>query len=244
MDEARRFTEEEAPHGTALMAGLQTKGRGRYATRAWTASAGKNLTFTLILRYSGFSKIPAAITLRSGLAVAQAVSKLEPALAPELTVKWPNDVMLGHKKCAGIVTESDGKVVLTGIGVNVAEEFNGTALNAASIAGELALLNKNAALAYAEAPHRMPLLLEKILFSLFTVLSHDFDDLWQQELEKMLYLKGMSVNFDSGGAESPRVVTGSLAGIASDGSVLIIPEGKIEACAFAAGELRPRYPTY
>ena len=239
MDEARRLC-GEAPHGTAVMAALQTKGRGRFPARAWAASAGKNLTFTLILRYDGFSSVPAAITLRSGIAVARAIEALAPVLASRTAVKWPNDVMLGNKKCAGMIAESDGGTVLLGIGVNVAEDFGGAgaeALNAVSIAGELSALDAAAAAAYTEAPHRIPLLLEKTLFALFDTLSAGFDRLWREEFEKRLYMKGQTVSFVTGTADAPRTVAGALAGIDSDGALLIIPSGKTEAEAFAAGEV-------
>ena len=243
MDEARRFN-REVPNGTVVMAAMQTRGRGRFPGRAWAASAGKNLTFTLILRYDGFSSVPVAITLRSGIAVARAIEALEPVLAARLAVKWPNDVMLGNKKCAGLIAESDGNTVLLGIGVNVAEDFGGTSGSAgtkmpgaASIAGELAALDKAAALVYAEAPHRVPILLEKTLSSLFDTLSSGFDDAWRGELENRLYLKGQTVSFVTGAADAPRTVAGTLAGINQSGALLLIPVGKTEAEAFAAGEI-------
>ncbi|MDR2660357.1 MAG: biotin--[acetyl-CoA-carboxylase] ligase [Spirochaetaceae bacterium] len=246
MDEARRLAEEGARHGTAVMAGLQTNGRGRRETRKWTASAGKNLTFTLILRYPDFSHIPTAITLRSGLAAARAAADFEPALAPKIAVKWPNDVMLGDKKCAGILAESNGSVVLIGIGVNVTEDFSGAPLagaayEAASIAGELALLNVKSAHDYTKAADNIALLLEKVLDSLSYTLSPAFDGVWRQELERILYMKGQTVRFSPGGVTDAacrtRLVTGRLTGIDADGSILIIPEGKTSPESFAAGEL-------
>ncbi|MDR2445636.1 MAG: biotin--[acetyl-CoA-carboxylase] ligase [Spirochaetaceae bacterium] len=239
MDEARRLC-GEAPHGTIVMADLQTRGRGRFPSRTWTASAGKNLTFTLILRYDGFLSVPAAITLRSGIAVARAIEALEPVLALRTAVKWPNDVMLGSKKCAGLIAESDGRTVLLGIGVNVAENFGrdgATAPNAVSIMDELSTLDTAAAAAYAEASHRVPLLLEKTLFALFYTLSADFDGLWREEFEKRLYMKGKTVSFVSGTVAAPCTVAGTLAGIDSGGALLVIPNGKTEAEAFAAGEV-------
>jgi BirA family biotin operon repressor/biotin-[acetyl-CoA-carboxylase] ligase len=239
MDEARRLS-EESPAGTVAAAALQTHGRGRFPSRPWTASAGKNLIFTLILRYEGFQSVPAAITLRSGIAVAQAIEALEPVLAPRIALKWPNDVMLGGKKCAGLIAESDGSVVLIGIGVNVAESFRGQAgkavPNAVSIAEALGALDESAADAYREAPHRVPLLLEKVLYALSDTLSSRFDGLWQEEFERSLYLKGQTVSFLTGAAEASRTVTGILIGINSGGELLVIPDGKTEAEIFAAGE--------
>jgi BirA family biotin operon repressor/biotin-[acetyl-CoA-carboxylase] ligase len=240
MDEARRLV-REAPHGTLVVADMQTNGRGRFSSRSWVASAGKNLTFTLILRYTRFSSVPAAITLRSGIAVARTIEELEPVLMPGISVKWPNDVMLGDKKCAGLIAESDGSAVLLGIGVNVAEDFDGAARteapNAVSIASALAALDRAAAMAYAEAPYRIPLILEKTLSSLFDALSPAFDGAWHEEFEKRLYMKGRTVRFTAGSAAAPRAVEGTLAGINAEGGLLIIPDGKTEAEAFSAGEI-------
>jgi biotin-(acetyl-CoA carboxylase) ligase len=148
--------------------------------------------------------------------------------------------MLGYKKCAGLIAESDGSTVLLGIGVNVAEDFGGAgaeAPNAVSIVEELSKLEKAAAAEYAEAPHRVPLLLEKTLFALFYTLSADFDGLWREEFEKRLYLKGQTVSFVSGTAATPRTVAGTITGIDSGGALLVIPTGKTVAEAFAAGEV-------
>ncbi|MDR2344275.1 MAG: biotin--[acetyl-CoA-carboxylase] ligase [Spirochaetaceae bacterium] len=240
MDEARRLA-GEVPHGTVVVAALQTGGRGRFSSRRWAGTAGKNLTFTLILRYAGFSSVPGAVTLRSGIAVARAIEALEPVLAARIAVKWPNDVMLGDKKCAGIIAESDGSMVLIGIGVNVAEDFGVTsrkeAPDAVSIVSALAELDGAAAGSYAEAPHRIPFILEKVLFSLANTLSSGFDDAWREEFEKRLYLKGRTVRFVAGNTAVPRTVTGTLAGISAGGEIILIPDGKTEAEAFAAGEI-------
>jgi BirA family biotin operon repressor/biotin-[acetyl-CoA-carboxylase] ligase len=247
MDEARRLTEGGARHGTAVTAGLQTKGRGRRETRLWTASAGKNLTFTLILRYPDFSRIPSAVTLRTGVAVALAIEGEAPALREYLAVKWPNDVMLNGKKCAGIIAESDSSAVMLGIGVNIMEDFKnmplaGAAYQATSIAGELAEFDAGAAAAYAETPDKIPRFLERVLFSLFCALSPDFDGFWRQELENRLYMKGNIARFAAGGIPAdkncpPRIVTGILTGIDACGSILILSEGAEVPEAFAAGEL-------
>jgi BirA family biotin operon repressor/biotin-[acetyl-CoA-carboxylase] ligase len=228
------------------MAGLQTRGRGRRETRRWTASAGKNLTFTLILRYPDFSRIPAAITLRAGIAVARAIEAEAPELRKALAVKWPNDVILNGKKCAGIIAESDSSAVMLGIGVNIMEDFKdmplaGAAYRAASIAGELAEFDAGAAAAYTETPDKIPNFLEKVLFSLFHTLSSGFDESWRQELESRLYMIGDIARFAAGGSPTdkncpPRIVTGTIVGIDACGSILILRDGATAPEAFAAGE--------
>jgi BirA family biotin operon repressor/biotin-[acetyl-CoA-carboxylase] ligase len=248
MDEARRLAAEGAPGGTAIAADEQKNGRGRYPERAWLSSAGKNLTFTLILRYPDFSSVPAAVTLRLGLAVARAIADLESALVPAIAVKWPNDVMLGSRKCAGILAESSGSVVLAGIGVNVAERFDSPASAACSIASELAAVNGDRAAFYAAPPHGIPLLLERILLSAHSVLSSGYDCLWRNELEGLLYMKGKNVRFAAGAAAQPadggggRIVNGVISGIRADGALLIVPAGETLPEAFTTGELDV-YPT-
>jgi BirA family biotin operon repressor/biotin-[acetyl-CoA-carboxylase] ligase len=247
MDDARRLAESGARHGTAVMAGLQTRGRGRRETRRWTASAGKNLTFTLILRYHDFSRIPAAITLRAGIAVARAIEAEAPALREAVAVKWPNDVMLNGKKCAGIIAESDSSAVMLGIGVNIMENFKdmplaGAAYQATSIAVELAEFDAEAAATYAETPDKIPRFLEKVLFSLFHTLSSGFDESWRQEFENRLYMRGRIARFAAGGVPAdkncpPRLVTGTIAGIDPGGSILILSEGAETPEAFSTGEL-------
>jgi BirA family biotin operon repressor/biotin-[acetyl-CoA-carboxylase] ligase len=246
MDEARRLAEGGTRHGTAIMAGLQTNGRGRRETRRWTASAGKNLTFTLLLRYPDFSRIPSAITLRAGIAVARAIEAEAPELKKAISVKWPNDVILNGKKCAGIIAESGGGAVMLGIGVNVMEDFNdmpltGAAYRAASIAGELAEFDAEAAAVYTKTPDKIPHFLEKVLFSLFHTLSSGFDESWRQELENRLYMRGSIARFAAGGIPTdkncpPRIVTGTIAGIDDCGCILILSGGAAAPEAFAAGE--------
>jgi BirA family biotin operon repressor/biotin-[acetyl-CoA-carboxylase] ligase len=97
-----------APHGTLVTAGVQTAGRGRQGRR-WEAEPGTALLCSLVLR-----QVDELLSLRAGLAVADLAGE-------EARVKWPNDVLLGGGKVAGVLVEArpqDGWAVL-GIGVNV-----------------------------------------------------------------------------------------------------------------------------
>jgi BirA family biotin operon repressor/biotin-[acetyl-CoA-carboxylase] ligase len=122
MDVSRRLAAEGAPHGTVIAADFQEAGRGRTGGRSWLGDPGDNLFFTILLRYGSFAAVPAALTLRTGLAVSLALEDLVPALAGLVRIKWPNDVLIslprGGRKIAGILSESDGSAVFTGIGVN------------------------------------------------------------------------------------------------------------------------------
>jgi BirA family transcriptional regulator, biotin operon repressor / biotin---[acetyl-CoA-carboxylase] ligase len=107
----------------AIVAARQTAGRGR-AGRAWTAPTG-NLNFSAVLRPAPAPLLAAAWSLLAGVAVYDAVAALLPDKAP-LMLKWPNDLLLGGAKLAGVLIDSsltqDGTVewVVIGVGVNLA----------------------------------------------------------------------------------------------------------------------------
>ncbi len=108
-DRARALAVAGAPHGALVSAGAQSAGRGRQG-RTWAAPPGRALLLSLVLR-----DYDPLLPLRAGLAVADLAG--DAAL-----VKWPNDVLLGGRKLAGILVEArpqEGWAVL-GMGVNVA----------------------------------------------------------------------------------------------------------------------------
>ena len=107
---------------SVLVAGYQSAGRGR-AGRDWVAPPGSSLFVSVLLKPSGvapenFSWLP----LLSGLAMARAVEGLLPGR--EVSLKWPNDVLVGEKKISGVLSElaSDFKAVVIGAGLNVLQD--------------------------------------------------------------------------------------------------------------------------
>jgi BirA family biotin operon repressor/biotin-[acetyl-CoA-carboxylase] ligase len=119
-DLAAEMADEGAPEGATVLAEEQTAGRGRRG-RAWSAPPGASLSLSMVLR----PRTPDAariLTLRLGLAAAAA---LEEPDAP-IGLKWPNDLVIGDRKVAGILCEAaatDQSVnhVVAGIGVNLAQ---------------------------------------------------------------------------------------------------------------------------
>jgi BirA family biotin operon repressor/biotin-[acetyl-CoA-carboxylase] ligase len=127
-EDARALALAGAPHGTLVTAGEQSAGRGREGRR-WEAPPGQALLCSLVLR-----EPPALSSLRAGVAVADAVGA-------EARLKWPNDVLLGGRKVAGILVEArphEGWAVL-GIGINVALELAELPPELAQTAGTLGL---------------------------------------------------------------------------------------------------------
>ena len=98
-----------APHGTLVTATEQTAGRGRQGRR-WVAPPGSSLLCSLVLR-----EVPRLLPLAAGVAVAEVAGD-------GARVKWPNDVLLGGRKLAGILVEGRPQEAwaVLGIGINVA----------------------------------------------------------------------------------------------------------------------------
>ena len=120
MDEAFRLGMENCPEGTVVCAEAQSKGRGRLG-RVWTSPKARGLYFSFVLRPSLPLNQLAQLTLMSAVALAEAIEDIS-AFKP--SIKWPNDILLGSRKLAGILTElraeSDQvKFVIVGIGLNV-----------------------------------------------------------------------------------------------------------------------------
>jgi BirA family biotin operon repressor/biotin-[acetyl-CoA-carboxylase] ligase len=119
-DYARALAEAGEPQGTIVIAEQQTKGRGRLG-RHWVSPPFLNLYCSVILRPSLPPAHAPRITLMAAVALADAV---EECGAPLPAIKWPNDILVGRKKLAGILTEAVSNAqrvqfVVLGIGVNL-----------------------------------------------------------------------------------------------------------------------------
>lgn len=109
-DIARR---ERAGSGTLIVAGRQTRGRGRLGS-AWADTAHDGVAMTLVL--------PRERGERFAFAFAVALARAaEQWLGPRVRIKWPNDLLVDGRKLAGILIEQTGAHALIGIGVNVAQ---------------------------------------------------------------------------------------------------------------------------
>ena len=108
---------ESVPENHWLIAERQTAGRGRQG-REWFDGAGNFMGSTVVHGLPGDPPL-ATLALLAGLAVHEAVS---PHIQPpaRAMLKWPNDVLIGTAKLAGILLERVGDAVIIGIGVNLA----------------------------------------------------------------------------------------------------------------------------
>lgn len=108
----------EGRPGDVFVAEFQTAGRGRL-DHEWHAARGENLTFSAVLDAADAPPAEVAtLPLVVGLAVARYVSSLLGGAA-DVSVKWPNDVLVGGRKICGILCERNGDAVIAGVGLNV-----------------------------------------------------------------------------------------------------------------------------
>ncbi len=120
MDEAFRLAAQGSPEGTLVCAESQTRGRGRLG-RTWISPKGKGLYTSLILRPDLSPLEVGWITFVAAIAVCETVRE---ATGLKAAIKWPNDVLIGGRKVAGILTEMNAetdrvKFVIVGLGMNV-----------------------------------------------------------------------------------------------------------------------------
>jgi BirA family biotin operon repressor/biotin-[acetyl-CoA-carboxylase] ligase len=142
-DEAKRLAREGEPEGTLVWAAAQIAGRGRRG-RPWISPRG-NLYLSLLLRPGRPAARAAQLSFVTALALGEALLPLI-GTSVRITYKWPNDVLVNHRKVAGILLESETEAddivefVIIGMGVNIAAapehtEYPATSLAAEGVAG-------------------------------------------------------------------------------------------------------------
>jgi BirA family biotin operon repressor/biotin-[acetyl-CoA-carboxylase] ligase len=133
MDIARDLARKGAPGFSVVVADIQEKGRGRLK-RVWQSPAG-GLYFTMVVRPDLPPLLSPRINFAASLILAQVVERV---CNIEVRVKWPNDLLTGGKKIAGMLSEMEAEGDLVsfiniGIGVNVNNDPPSDVDNAASI---------------------------------------------------------------------------------------------------------------
>lgn len=139
-DVAGRLADAGAAEGTTVVAGEQTEGRGR-SGRSWYSAPGAGLYVSVIIRPDPAGPVPAGrnrhpgtgttfhtlpsgvavLTLAAGVALAEAVRD---ATGLEADIKWPNDLLCGRRKLAGILAEASARgsvleAIVVGFGINL-----------------------------------------------------------------------------------------------------------------------------
>lgn len=126
-DEAVDMARKGAPSGTLVFAEEQTKGKGR-AGRRWFSPPKAGVYASLIVKPTQAQRYWPLLTHVASIALVDTVQSLSELTLlekpPDIEIKWPNDVLISGKKCAGILLESvdreNGKsAAVVGLGVNV-----------------------------------------------------------------------------------------------------------------------------
>jgi BirA family biotin operon repressor/biotin-[acetyl-CoA-carboxylase] ligase len=141
-DEAKRLARDGAAEGLVVCAEEQTMGRGRRG-RNWASPPG-NLYMSLVVRPQCRAASAAQLGFVAALGMAEAIAEIAPGIA--IRCKWPNDLLAGGRKIAGILLETEmlggdrPDFVVIGIGVNLAGSphdvgYPATSLAEAGVAG-------------------------------------------------------------------------------------------------------------
>lgn len=136
--EAAAWARNDAPEGAVVLAEQQIEGRGRHG-RTWTAPPHQALTGSIVLRPDLPPDLLSLIPLAASLAVIDAMQQL--ALPHPPRIKWPNDVLIGNRKCCGMLLETamrgtpphKNTFVVLGIGLNVNQTDFPDDVNATSL---------------------------------------------------------------------------------------------------------------
>ncbi len=220
MDVASSLAHGGAPHGVVIGADQQTAGRGRRGT-TWASPPGAGLYLSFIARPPSLG-VPglSLLTLAAGVAVRDGVHAAT-GLAADL--KWPNDLIVGTRKLAGILAEgiaigSRDQAVIVGVGVNVRPGAYPPEVEAraTSLEGELG------------RPIDRGLLLSEILIALCDRLAQRPGDILQAWRAASPNAMGTRVEWDGR--------HGTTAGIDDSGALLVKTNAGIER--IIAGEVR------
>ena len=114
-ESTQRELAPDAPEGAVAVAEEQTEGRGRLGRR-WHARTGSSVLVSVNLRPTVETARLPELSLIAGLAAADAVAAVT-GIQPE--VRFPNDLLIGGRKVAGILAEARDERVVVGIGINV-----------------------------------------------------------------------------------------------------------------------------
>jgi len=123
-----------APEGTLVLAEHQTKGKGRLG-RVWFSPRYKGIYLSLLLRPKILPIEASILTLLAAVSICEAVKAIT---GVDTQIKWPNDILIHHKKLGGILTELNAEMdeinfVIIGIGLNVNNDKKTLVKGAASL---------------------------------------------------------------------------------------------------------------
>lgn len=228
-DEALVWASQGAPDFSLIIADEQTSGRGRM-DRKWFTPPHSALAMSLILRPTNIERAHPARTTGL-LALSLAESLLTLGLVPQ--IKWPNDVLLGGRKAAGILVETtwmgaELDAMVLGMGVNV--------LNASVPPADQLLFPATSIETELGRPIERAELMRDILTRVLGWRPKLGTDAFLKSWEGSLAFRGQQVRVEMGGKKP---LTGELIGLEMDGGLRLRDEhGKIVTVQFGEVHLR------
>jgi len=211
MADAREALARGRGDGTVCTAGTQRRGRGRISGRRWDDGDG-SLLLTAVLDRRRFTAAysPTQTTAWALCRHLQSRHGLEPS------VKWPNDVLVRHRKIAGILVETEGDYLLVGIGLNVLQVCfpEGLRRPATSVRLEREAAGREPPI-QTEPRDELPGVLEALAETLA-------DPPPIHLLEARLEGRGDPVEVNLGDPGTPERLSGILRGLSADGAAEII----------------------
>jgi len=206
----------------------QVSGRGRLG-RHWVDVPGGSLAVSCLVEPLPKGAAPTWLPLLAGVSAHATVVALG---ASDVVVKWPNDVLVGERKLAGILVEgaADGRFVV-GMGINVSSTSSSHPVASSISLGELgvAITDVSAQLVEPWVDALLGLLDQALVLPVSTVNAH-----WKALVEPQLDTVGRSVRVQT----SPtHVVTGMAQGLADDGGLVVSLEGSGEEIVLHSGDV-------
>ena len=223
MDDARQLVTDEPINGTAVVTDYQSAGRGRRAGRVWIAPPRTSLMCTIAIRDDAQ---PATLSLALAGSLAAELSSRLPRDAAPVCVKWPNDVLIGDRKVAGILADFQAPWIYLGFGVNLLQP----SFPAEIAASATSLLLEGGAESGDSTRERWSAFRNELLSRVIMRLATDRAD-WRRLVEERLWAKNQEVSLLVPNGDR---VNGVLTGIMGDGRLTL--QGK-KVHHVAAGEV-------
>lgn len=221
---AAQLARDGCASGTIVGAEGQLAGVGRHG-HVWHSEVGAGLYLSMVLRLPLAARGMPAAMLALGLGVQEAVAQAT-QLAPDL--RWPNDVLVNGRKCAGILAQVEGEAIVAGIGINVRQAMFPAAISEVAtslrIEGAADLRREDLLIALVEAVERCCKILTeqgpRAIFEMFT--------------RSSTYASGRRVRVDL----KEQIIEGVTCGLDESG-FLIVREDNGKETTILAGGVRP-----
>ncbi|MBT5704849.1 biotin--[acetyl-CoA-carboxylase] ligase [Verrucomicrobia bacterium] len=216
---AERLGRDGVEEGAVVLSEFQSKGRGRLG-RTWFSPGGKGILMSVLLRPA---LRPPEVTRLTIIGATAAVRAIERCTTVRPSIKWPNDVMMGSRKLAGILTEMNAepdrvRYVVVGIGLNVNQSREDFPPELDGISGSLNL----EAGTLVDRPALAAAMIEELDRDYHRVMNGGFTEVaaeWQSKCGTL----GCEVSVQFGDS----VVKGLAEAIDEDGALLVRTEGGV-----------------